>query len=339
MMRAIVKYAPGPESVECREVPVPEVPAGCLRLKTFAAAVCGTDLHILHDEYAHKVPVILGHEHVGVVDAVGEGVEGFEKGDTAVSLARVWVCGNCEYCKEGLFLLCPEGRSIGVGSDGAMAEYVIVPADKSFRIQGAPQKEYALFEPLGCCWRAVRAIAKPEAGKYALVSGPGFMGQMTVQILKRSGLTVILSGMPADAARLAQAKKIGADYTCTSPEEIQETLDRLGIEGVQYSFECAGAKGSLAGCLRFTKKRGIITQVGLYNGPIEVDVNGMLYKEIQLRTSYGADYASFGEMLEEHEKSPFILAPYISSEYPLEQCRQGFADAASPESYKVIFTP
>ena len=338
-MKAIVKYAPGPGSVECREVPVPDVPAGCIRLKTYAAAVCGTDLHILHDEYAHKEPVILGHEHVGVVDAAGEGVQGFEKGDTAVSLARVWVCGKCEYCKKGLFLLCPEGKSIGVGRDGAMAEYVIVPADKAFKVSGPPKKEYALFEPLVCCWRAVKAIARPEAGQYALVSGPGFMGQMTAQILRRCGVTVIMSGMPADAERLAQARRIGADYTCTSPEEIQKTLDLLGLEGVQYSFECAGAKGSFANCLRFTKKLGIITQVGLYRGPIEVDVNGILYKEIQLRTSYGADYTSFREMLEEQEREPFVLAPYISSVYSLEQCREAFADAASPASYKVIFTP
>ena len=323
----------------CREIPIPNVPAGCLRIRTFAAAVCGTDLHILHDEYEHASPVVLGHEHVGVVDELGEGTEGFQVGDTVVSLARVWVCGKCEYCRKGLYLLCPEGRSIGVGSDGAMAEYVIIPADMCFRVSGPPKKEYALFEPLACCWRAVKAVARPEPGEYALVSGPGFMGQMTTQILKRCGVRVIMSGMPSDEERLAQARRVGADYICTSPEEIRQVLDELGFEGVHHAFECAGAPGSFANCARFAKKLGIITQVGLYNGPFPVDMNALLYKEIRLQTSYGADYTSFRDMLAEQESQPFILEPYVSSVFSLEQCKEGFRDAMSPESYKVLFMP
>ena len=337
-MKAVVKFRKGSEGVECREVPVPAVPPGCLRLKTYAAAVCGTDLHILHDKYVNTMPVTLGHEHVGVVDAAGEGVEGFSEGDTVVTLARTWVCGTCEYCRKGLFMLCPEGKSIGVGRDGAMAEYVIVPASKAFRLEGPPRREYALLEPLACCWRAVTEIAQPEKGMWALVSGPGFMGQIAAQILLRRGVRVIMSGLAQDAERLAQAKTLGVDEICSSREQLKEALSRHGISGVDHAFECAGAEGSLSTCLLFTKKLGTVTQVGLYSGPVKIDLNEMLYKEISLKTSYGSDLSTWQGMLAEQQKRPFVLSPYISGTYSLEQYADAFAAAASPDTYKILCT-
>ncbi|MCF0121149.1 MAG: alcohol dehydrogenase catalytic domain-containing protein, partial [Oscillospiraceae bacterium] len=122
-MKAIVKFADGVQGYGMRDVPKPVPAANELLLQVKTVGICGTDIHIIRDEYPHSNPVTLGHEYVATVVGMGAEAEGFAMGDTVVSLACAYTCGTCEFCRAGLDMMCPERRSIGSWRNGAMCKY------------------------------------------------------------------------------------------------------------------------------------------------------------------------------------------------------------------------
>lgn len=335
-MKAITKYRPGPDGVECREVEIPQPPPGCVRIKVFAAGICGTDIHIIRDEYPCKMPVTLGHEFVGTVDCLGEGVFHLKVGQTILSLACVDVCGACTYCQSGLYMMCNQRRSIGSGINGAMADYIIVPADKTFVLDCAPSYELALSEPLACVIRAVAEIARIPNAAFVFVSGPGFIGQLVAQVAKRFDAFVVMAGVPGDEERLSLANRVCADRTCISQREIEETIAELKIDGFDFAFECAGIAASLESCIRHTRRRGEVIQVGLFGAPVRVDLDTMLCKEVTLRTSFGSNPSTWTRMLDMMRQKPFQMAPYVSRIFAPEEFAEAFACAADRATYKSL---
>lgn len=335
-MKAIVKFAAGSQGVACRDLPIPEPPAGWIRVRVYAAGICGTDLHIIDDEYPCNMPVTLGHEYVGTVDKLGGGVNSFAVGDTVLSLACVDVCGKCEFCQAGLLMLCPHRRSIGSGLDGAMAEYVIVPANRAFRLPQDPSYELALCEPLACCVRATKEIAKLRAGQMVFISGPGFIGQLILQLAKRAGATVVVSGIKGDEARLLQAKELGADIVCLGEEQISAALKALGISGFDVAFECAGVGASLQSCIQYSKKRGLIVQVGLFGRNVSCDLDAMLLKELTYKTTYGSNPETWNMMLDMMDEKPFVLSPFVSGVFGPEAFDEALACARDRNQYKAV---
>ena len=126
-MLAVTKTAPGDGNVSLREWPEPVPGPGQVRIAVRAAGICGTDLHILHDEYATAPPVILRHEIAGVVDATGPGVTAVREGDRVTTETYFHTCGACRFCRDGAPNLCPDRRSIGSAVNGGFAPWVIVP--------------------------------------------------------------------------------------------------------------------------------------------------------------------------------------------------------------------
>ena len=156
-MKALVKFDLGPGGMEIREVPKPVPKDGELLVKVLAAGICGSDIHARHDEREVRMPVTLGHEFVGqIVETKGD-VGSFRTGDWIVTLPACYSCGECYLCKQGLVTLCAKRTSIGSHVNGAMAEYVVVPAKYSFRIpdDAGDKAAYALVEPMGCVARGV----------------------------------------------------------------------------------------------------------------------------------------------------------------------------------------
>ena len=133
-MKALVKFGKGREGMELRDVPMPVIKEGELLVKILAAGICGTDLHIMNDEFPAIMPVTMGHEFIGSIVEVGSNVTGFEIGDQIVSMTAAVTCGSCTYCKHGIPMLCSNRKSIGSGVNGAMAEYMAIPADISFKL-------------------------------------------------------------------------------------------------------------------------------------------------------------------------------------------------------------
>lgn len=329
-----MKFADGALGYGMREVarPVPAKDELLLEVKT--VGICGTDIHIIRDEYPHSMPVTLGHEYVAVVAKTGSEAEGFAVGDTVVSLACAYTCRRCNYCESGLDMMCSKRRSIGSWRNGAMCKYMAVPARSCFKVNGAPADEMALYEPAACCARAVYEIGEVRGRDIVLISGAGLMGHICMQMCKQAGARVVMAGLPSDSERLALAASLGADKTATSPDEIGKALEELGEPGFTLSFECAAAAPSLANCIRYAKKQGRVVQVGLYGKSIPVDLDGALYKELRLLTSFGSNPSSWRKMLD--VIGTINLKPYIQHVLPLSAWEQAFADVGSGKYYKVL---
>lgn len=341
-MQGLHKLGPGAEGVGIREVPEPKPGTGELKIKVHAAGICGTDIHIMFDEYPSNYPVILGHEFSGVVAETGEGVQGFSAGDRVVSLTAVVTCGHCRYCHEGLLMLCEERLSIGSGVHGAMAEYVIVPAHLAFKIPPAVSLDAAaLCEPLACVVRSVIERATVKAGDYVLVSGPGTMGLLTMQLAMASGGKVVVTGTSRDKERLKLAAELGAYATIDVEAEAAAARSATLTHGAGYdvAFECAGAAPSADTCLALLKKTGLYVQVGLYGKKIPFDLDLALKKEIRLTNSYASERTSWVRALRLLEFGQVDVQPLISAKLPLAQWRQGFDLAIHKEGYKILLQP
>lgn len=181
-MKALMKFGRGREGIALQDIEKPVPRADELLVKIMAAGICGTDIHIMQEEYDHSVPVVLGHEFTGIVESFGADVTGFEVGDQIISRSIARTCGKCRYCESGATVHCTEKRSIGVNINGAMAEYMVIPAAVSMKIpRNVEGKDFmALSEPLACCIRAVLEMSKIKCGDVAVITGPGVIGLLVL---------------------------------------------------------------------------------------------------------------------------------------------------------------
>src|SRR3990170_2289186 len=171
-MRALVKQEPGPGLV-LTDVPEPEIGINDVLIRVDRTGICGTDLHIYDwNEWAQEtvpVPLVIGHEFVGEIVEVGSNVSDFRPGDLVSGEGHV-VCGRCRHCLAGRRNLCAHTIGLGVGRDGAFAEYVTLPMTNVWHHwPGIAEEVAAIFDPFG---NAVHtALAFPVLGEDVLVSG------------------------------------------------------------------------------------------------------------------------------------------------------------------------
>lgn len=339
-MKALFKLHPGEGGVALLETDMPEPGMHEVRIKVIYAGICGTDLHIVSDEYPASYPVIMGHEYCGVIDKAGEGVTGFTVGDRVVSLTAAETCGTCRYCREGLYMLCDKRKSIGSGINGAMAEYLVVPARLVFSVpENVSATSAALSEPLACCVRSVVETSAVRPGDYVYVSGPGTIGQIVAQLAKSAGAHVTIAGTDVDTDRLKLAKELGsADETIdVTKEDVRETAHRI-TTGQLYDvvFECAGAQRSADTCLDVARKRGQFIQVGLYGKRIEYDMDKALVKEVYILNSFASERTSWITGLRLLSQSKLRLEPLISNIYLLSEWEEAFAAACNKAGFKEL---
>lgn len=342
MMKALRKLHPGAGGVQLCDVPIPEPAADEIRVKVAYVGVCGTDMHIISDEYDANMPVTLGHEYSGLVDAVGADVTDYKIGDRVISMTVGYACGKCKCCRQGNELKCPERKSIGSGMDGAMAEYVVVKADRAFRIpEGVPLKIAALSEPVSSVSRSVIEISAIRASDYVYVSGPGVMGQIVAQMAKLSGAHVTVGGTNVDGERLALAKKLGADVTVdvTACDIEAKALEITHGEGFDVVFECAGVSPSVNTCFRVLRKMGQYVQVCLFGKSIPFDMDAALIGENHIVNSFSADRSSFEITLRLMEQKRLQLDNFITRVYPLEKWEQAVKDTHDKIGYKILMQP
>ena len=201
-MQALVKYQRGDGFMEIRDVPEPSAGKGEIKIEVRATGICGSDLHIYHDDALVPIqpPVITGHEFSGVISEIGEGVTGWNVGDRVVPETAYRVCGKCEPCMTGFYNLCNQRQTIGFWANGAFTNYTVVPAH---RVHSLPENidfvAGALMEPLACVVHAALELTQIMAGDIVLVSGPGAIGLNAVQLAKAQELSSWLPGQPGIA--------------------------------------------------------------------------------------------------------------------------------------------
>lgn len=341
-MKALVKTKLGPDCMRYMDMPEPTPGADDIKVKVFACGVCGTDIHLMHDEYPSKPPIITGHEFSGVVVEAGENVTDFKPGDKIVTLTAVDTCEECEWCRQGLRMLCPERKSVGSGCNGGFAEYVVIPAKHAFHLpEGVSLKTAALCEPLACVVRSVCERATIKAGDFILVSGAGIMGQLTAQVAKASGGVVIMTGLQNDKERFALAKELGVFETVYVDEgdPLARIMELTGGMGVQAAFECAGVASSAKFCLEALMKTGQYLQVAIPGKPILFDMDLALYKEITISNSYASERTSWLIALRLLEKKMINIDPLVSDILPLTEWEEAFRRTIEKTGFKFLLMP
>ena len=343
-MKAIVKYAKEPGNMEIREVEEPKPAAGQIKIKVTAAGICGSDLHIYDSDIAIPVrpPVTVGHEFSGVIAELGEGVEGFEVGERVVSETAFSYCGVCEACREGYYNLCPDRKTLGYWYNGIFTNYTVVPAGRVHRIPDTVDDiSAALTEPLACVCHAVFDLTKISPTDLVLISGPGPIGLMTMQVVRAHGARVLVSGTDADTERLALARKLGAEYTINVQQEsLADRVNELtNGKGVDVVMECSGSKAGINAGLHVIKRRGYFTQIGMGAPEIPFYIEALNYKEPHVTGSLGSRKANWEQALDLLARGKVKVDEIANVRLPMEQWEKAFGMFRRKEGGKFILTP
>jgi alcohol dehydrogenase, propanol-preferring len=282
MKAAVLHQAGSPLTVEQVEKPAPG--AGEVLIQMKACGVCHTDLHLAAGEWRlPKLPLVLGHEAVGVVEAVGSGVANFKAGDRA---GIPWVystCGVCEYCTTDREPLCPTVVVTGFMVDGGFAEYVKVPASHAVAVP--PDLSFVDAAPLYCAaltsYRALK-VSGIRVGETVAVWGVGGLGHYAVQIAKIMGARVV--AVDIDSAKLDLARELGADVAVDARrEDADEKVKSLG--GAHVVVNLASTSEAIAQGFRALRRGGTLVLVGLPAGKFTLPILGTVAKGIRILTS------------------------------------------------------
>ncbi len=285
-MRAAVYH--GRRDVRIDDVPDPTTGrAGSLVLRVRRAAICGTDA----SEWSHgphvtaNTPLVIGHEFVGEVVAVGAGVTGFAIGERVVSGAGV-ACGGCAWCRGGRTNLCASYLTLGQQLPGGLAEFVETPATICRRVPDACSDDAAaLAQPLSVALHAARR-SDIGRGDTVAVIGVGGIGAFVVAAVRAHGAGRVLA-FDVNDRRLAQAAGLGADELVNvSGGDLRTAIvDATGGDGAPVVIEASGAPGAAAAAVAATARGGRAVMVGLPAQPVALDVTSMVVREVDLLTS------------------------------------------------------
>jgi D-arabinitol dehydrogenase (NADP+) len=244
-MKAVVYDAPG--SFAIKDIPTPEPKPGEVRVRVRQTGICGTDLHIHNGKFFAEFPLTPGHELVGPVDALGEGAGfdgagfdgtgfdstgGFRIGQY-VAVNPNMNCGYCAYCRVGRTLLCANLKGLGTNWPGSFAEYVVVPANLVFSVDGIDPDVSVFTEPTACAMHGVETLS-PRPGSSALVFGAGPTGLLLAQLIARGG-AVSVTVAASSAFKLKRAEGFGIDHTFV--------MDRTDLAGDVAKLRAAAGGG------------------------------------------------------------------------------------------------
>ncbi len=340
-MKGVAKLERGDGQVGLLDVPEPDVKAKHVIIEVKGAGLCGTDLHIYHDEYPSVPPVIMGHEVSGTVVDIGQNVTACQTGDRVTSETFFQVCGACQFCRDGLPNLCLNRKSIGTHVHGAFTQYVLVPEHNIHHLPPSVDTfAGALTEPLACCVHALE-LTRVEPGEVVVVTGPGAIGLLTMQVTKAAGAKVVVLGTEADEARLELAQALGADETFNvQTVDVPEKLNEItGGRGADVVFECSGAGPAAQTCLDLVRRRGRYAQVGLFGQPIQWDLEQVCYKEVQVSGSFATVASSWRKALTLLASGQVNTQALISHTMPLTNWAEAFDIFESQRGLKIILTP
>ncbi|MBQ1820338.1 MAG: L-threonine 3-dehydrogenase [Clostridia bacterium] len=337
-MDAIVKPVAG-VGLELRQVPVPEPGPGEVLIKVHKTAICGTDVHIYDwtpwsAEHV-KPPMVIGHEYVGEIAALGAGVTGLTVGMRVSGEGHI-TCGHCRNCHTGNIQWCKNTKSVGVDRDGAFAEYVCIPEKNVIIIDPQLDEDVvAFFDAFGNATHT--ALMFNLVGEDVLITGAGPIGVIACGICKYAGARrVVITDM--NEYRLDLARKMGADAAVNvAKEDLQEVMKQQGlVEGFDVGLEMSGSGAAFKQLLSVMRNGGKVSLLGLGNGPISLDMNLIIGKGLTLQGIYGRKMDNWHQM-SYMVQGGLDLHPVITHRFHYTEFEKGFEAMHSGNSGKVIF--
>ncbi len=340
-----MKTARGVGNLELRELEIPKPKRDEVLIEVAAAGLCGTDIHIKHDQAFYTPPVVLGHEYSGTVVEIGSEVTSVKVGDPVVSPATAY-CGKCYQCKTGHMNRCTaeDKRILGTSrANGAFAKYLVVPDYIVHKVpKGVSMEEAALAEPLACVVHSVIDTTPICPGDVVVIQGPGTMGLMATQVAKAMGAgKVIVTGVSSDQWRFDIAKRIGADITIDVQGD-ENPIDIVKAEtdgrGADAVIEASGACVACTQSFDFVKVAGHVTLLSIRGRPADIDLDPIVIKELTMSGTWGTLPSTWVTTLRLMSSRKVDVSPLITHRISLSEWEKGFELMEGQKAIKVLFT-
>lgn len=346
-MRGLTYRGPGVPA-ELSELPTPEPGPGELRIRIGANTVCGTDLRIIRGEKTKGVDlgVVLGHELAGHVDAVGDGVLGFETGDL-VALPPSITCGLCIPCRRGQEHLCERVHLVGYDVDGGLAEHMLIPREAIARGQltkasvDLDPTQLCLAEPLSCCLNGMDNY-RVEVGDVVVILGVGPIGMIHLQLARLAGAQTVIVSDP-NTSRLARARALGADVTVDPTEQnlLEVVRDVTDGVGADVAVLCIGLPELVNECLELVRKRGRVSIfAGLAGeGWSTIAANLIHYRELTVVGASNSGRESFARAVRLISSGAIDTRSLVTHTFGLSRATEAIEFVATGEGLKVAVVP
>jgi threonine 3-dehydrogenase len=337
-MKALVKKYAKP-GIWMDEVPVPEYGPNDVLIKIHKTAICGTDIHIYNwDAWAQKtipVPMHVGHEYVGTIEAFGSNVHDVQVGDLVSGEGHI-VCGTCRNCRAGRRHLCPNTKGVGVNRPGAFAEYLVIPVSNIWHCDPNINKDVlSIYDPFG---NAVHtALSFDILGEDVLITGAGPIGIMAAAICRHAGARYIVI-TDVNPFRLELAKKMGVTKAVdVSKEKLSDVVNDLGMmEGFDVGLEMSGNSKALNEMVDVMFHGGNIALLGILPSDAAVDWNKIVFNGLTLRGIYGRKMFETWYKMQVMVQSGLDVTPVITNRFSIEDYQAAFELMKSGNSGKVI---
>jgi threonine 3-dehydrogenase len=337
-MKALVKSHAKP-GLWLEEVPLPEPGINDVLIRVLKTGICGTDLHIYDwDAWAQAtipVPLIIGHEFVGEIVAVGSNVNDFHAGEIVSGEGHV-VCGRCRNCLAGRRHLCAHTSGVGVNRAGAFAEFIVLPMTNLWRHNPSIDLDVAaIFDPFG---NAVHtALEFPVLGEDVLITGAGPIGIMAAAVVRHAGARyVVITDVNSSRLRLAEKMNV---TLAVNPKEMSlaDAQKKLGMqEGFDVGLEMSGNATAFRDMLANMSHGGRIAMLGIPAQEMSVEWKQIIFNMLTIQGIYGREmYESWYKMTVMLE-SGLNIRPVITHRFPWQDYEKGFAAMRSGEAGKVI---
>ena len=321
------------------DAPVPEHGPNDLLIKIKITAICGTDIHIYNwDQWSQNtipVPMITGHEFVGIVEAVGNEVNGFNIGDRVSGEGHL-TCGHCRNCRAGKQHLCRNTEGVGVNRQGCFAEYLVIPASNAFKLDDFISDEIAsIFDPFG---NAVHtALSFDMVGEDVLITGAGPIGIMAAAVARHAGARYVII-TDVNEYRLNMARQMGVTRAVNVAEDnLEDIMSELHmLEGFDVGLEMSGSPAAQKQLFKMMNNGGRVSLLGIPSGECPVDWNEIIFKGLHLKGIYGREMYETWYKMASMIRTGLDISRIITHRLPIDEFQKGFEIMSSGQSGKVL---
>jgi threonine 3-dehydrogenase len=319
---------------------VPEVGDDDVLIRIRKTSICGTDVHIYNwDAWSQKtipVPMVVGHEFVGVVERVGARVKGFAPGDLVTGEGHI-VCGHCRNCLAGRRHLCPNTQGVGVNRQGAFAEFLSIPMSNVWHADpNIPLDVLSCFDPLGNATHT--ALSFDLIGEDVLITGAGPIGCMAVAICRHAGArNIVITDI--NPYRLDLAKKMARNVFAVDVRNhsLGEAMKELGMkEGFDVALEMSGSPKAFNDLLPNMFHGGKIALLGIMPDQAAIDWNTVVFSALTIKGIYGREMYETWYKMTVMLQSGLDIAPVITHRYHFTEFEKGFEAMKTGLSGKVV---
>lgn len=345
-MKALVKTKMEPGGVEYLDWRIPQVGPGEILIQVKAVGICGTDLHIydwaenIVQEYKPKLPLVMGHEFAGIVVEVGPQMKNLKVGDRVTAMPVLY-CGECYFCRAGRQNICDHRPLLGLGVDGAFAQYIAMRSTNVYKLDAQLSFEMGALSELTCVGLHALEKARLTSGETVAVVGPGPLGFMMAVLAKHSGAgRIFITGLEADRARLEIARQIGATPIYVEKEDPRiSILDHTGGLGADVVFETAGSSSGVIQSLNLVRKGGRVGIMGQGHELTEIPTAMLSFREIELIGTRAYTPQNWEKVFYTLMNGQEDLKKMITHRFPLSLAEEGMKKMKNQEGLKFMVFP